>query len=488
MAAPTYTTRTSFSISQFVANPFDTIGAAGPEHVLTITNDKLHIHNKEGTLVDDPTLGTLFNVAGSPFDPRIVYDAVEDRFYAIAALGRASGSPSGSFLVIAISKTSTPTTGGSSDWHKLSEQVSQGENHWLDFPMIGYNADVVVVSGKLFPKDGKPVHSHFFAYVIPKSDLTDPSPTLANLEAVNIAAPLEFSHPIVDRDDGSLPLSLWRWDPTTSIDRLDVTQNGSYAVAEVASIAYTDAIGADGSQSGVAVLDHSADDRISTYPVKIGGFIYLVLPGRARPEVDSTIVVFKINESTNTVTAQATITEVGLDLIYPSIAVNSSGNIVIGCTATGGNVGQFPGVMIFVGQDDGATMSFSAGDLIKAGERVYEKDVSGRNRWGDYSAAVVDPTDEKRFWIFQTWAFNNESNDEGRKIEVAEVIVDPAGFRDLFALTMGWKSSVPLVAAADDAFRVFAESSGVPTVVAQSTATPTVFAQSQSSPDTFSAS
>ena len=36
---------------------------------------------------------------------------------------------------------------------------------------------------------------------------------------------------------------------------------------------------------------------------------------------------------------------------------------------------------------------------------------AGRNRWGDYSAVVIDPTDQRKFWTFQefvsatdTWA------------------------------------------------------------------------------------
>jgi hypothetical protein len=40
--------------------------------------------------------------------------------------------------------------------------------------------------------------------------------------------------------------------------------------------------------------------------------------------------------------------------------------------------------------------------LLRAGTGSYEFiDPSGRNRWGDYSATVVDPTDPFRFWTIQ---------------------------------------------------------------------------------------
>ena len=42
---------------------------------------------------------------------------------------------------------------------------------------------------------------------------------------------------------------------------------------------------------------------------------------------------------------------------------------------------------------------------IKAGEDSYVKDFgSGRVRWGDYSATVVDPADDTTFWTIQEYA------------------------------------------------------------------------------------
>ena len=43
--------------------------------------------------------------------------------------------------------------------------------------------------------------------------------------------------------------------------------------------------------------------------------------------------------------------------------------------------------------------------VLKAGEACYFKDGgSGRNRWGDYSATVVDPTDDTKLWTLQEYA------------------------------------------------------------------------------------
>ena len=43
--------------------------------------------------------------------------------------------------------------------------------------------------------------------------------------------------------------------------------------------------------------------------------------------------------------------------------------------------------------------------VLKAGEDSYVKDFgSGRVRWGDYSATVVDPVDDTTFWTIQEYA------------------------------------------------------------------------------------
>jgi hypothetical protein len=43
--------------------------------------------------------------------------------------------------------------------------------------------------------------------------------------------------------------------------------------------------------------------------------------------------------------------------------------------------------------------------LLKAGEAWYYKDFgTGSNRWGDYSATCVDPTDDATLWTIQEYA------------------------------------------------------------------------------------
>lgn len=497
MAVPTFSTRTSFSIAQSAVTPFDTIGAVGEDHIVVVLNDNYLSFNKAGTELQNTDLNALFGdiEENDAFDPRVVYDSDEQRFFACAADGRAASA--GSQLLIAVSNSADPTAGWTAFAVDTGQDIGGVEQHWPDFPMLGFNGSVVTVSLKLLSKTiGSPTpdnHGHNAMYVFPKSDLVKVTPDIAGLEefinAEQVPAFIKIIHPHVDLENDSTPHSSWQWSEDTStgkITRWDVTEDSGFSFDEITDVEYLGRGGLHGEQPESATdLDNAHRFRIGTNPVKQGGFVYVVVNGR--DGTDCTIVVIKINYTTNVIATTTILHESGLDLIYPSIAVNGNGHIVVGCTSTGAGAGDFASVMIFVGNDDGTTMTFSAGQKVKDGERTYEVLVDTRNRWGDYSAVVFDPTDENRFWVFQTWAFDNLSNDNGRKVEVTEVIVEPVGFLDLFELTMGWGASSPVTAAADDVFRVFAETTEQPVFTAQATAQPRLFAQATESPGTFGA-
>jgi hypothetical protein len=52
--------------------------------------------------------------------------------------------------------------------------------------------------------------------------------------------------------------------------------------------------------------------------------------------------------------------------------------------------------------------------MLKAGEDYYHKDFgSGRNRWGDYAKAQVDPTDDASLWVVAEYAKARVGTDDG---------------------------------------------------------------------------
>ena len=103
-----------------------------------------------------------------------------------------------------------------------------------------------------------------------------------------------------------------------------------------------------------------------------------------------------------------TITDPDLDFYFPSIAVNPAGGVLIGYSGSSDN--QFVSSYASAGRTSGGVTTFDAPRLLQAGVSDYERiDGIGRNRWGDYSATVVDPVDSSSFWTFQEFVDGTDS-------------------------------------------------------------------------------
>jgi hypothetical protein len=90
----------------------------------------------------------------------------------------------------------------------------------------------------------------------------------------------------------------------------------------------------------------------------------------------------------------------------PSIAANDAGSVVLGFTRTGGGLNEFPSAYAAVGHTAQGKTTFGSPILLKAGADVYHF-IPGQpqnDRWGDYSATLVDPNNPQTFWTFQEWA------------------------------------------------------------------------------------
>ncbi|MBM2841672.1 MAG: hypothetical protein HW412_2200, partial [Bacteroidetes bacterium] len=94
---------------------------------------------------------------------------------------------------------------------------------------------------------------------------------------------------------------------------------------------------------------------------------------------------------------------VGKHYYFPSITANSADAAVVGFTRS-------DATMFAEGVYAGRLAANPAGTMqpiqtLKTGESSYTKFFGGpRNRWGDYSATVIDPTDDLTFWTIQEYA------------------------------------------------------------------------------------
>ncbi len=130
--------------------PPDSQVAAGPNSVVVVVNSLIAIYNKSGTLeIGMQQLSSFFgilNLTGKIYDPRIVYDAADQRFILSAADVDLTNFSSG-FILLAVSATSDPT----GFWYKyalnsMGRDASGTMSTFPDFPTLGLSSAAVYVS------------------------------------------------------------------------------------------------------------------------------------------------------------------------------------------------------------------------------------------------------------------------------------------------------------------------------------------------------
>jgi hypothetical protein len=101
------------------------------------------------------------------------------------------------------------------------------------------------------------------------------------------------------------------------------------------------------------------------------------------------------------------IADAELDFYYGSIAVNKFDDVVIGFN--GSSESQFMSAYAVKGTTIGGITTFGPPLQLKTGAASYFQDFgTGRNRWGDYSATVIDPAEPFTFWTFQEFVSSED--------------------------------------------------------------------------------
>jgi hypothetical protein len=403
--------------------PPDTMGTVGRDHVVQIINGAYAVYNKlDGSLLrarsltdfwEQEATGIGAGNAGGPFDPRIQYDPIEDRFYAVSVN---HGHADNEFL-LAVSDDGNPLNGWTA-W--AVDTDSNSGQRWADFPLMSFDADGVYITVNMIdiPGDATNYPGENSTLVLPKADLLANPPSIANrtlLEDHQATTGWSSQGIISPSNTDGLPTYF-------------LTDGGGGGGAGN-TLRFTELRGPVTSPSYHALNDlpvQAADaapladqpndaglSKIETGPRRFNSAIwhhngsYWGAHGVEDPASGNAAIRFvRIDAEFGSVAEDLFITDANLDLYYPSIAVSGPSNgetVVIGFTASGAN--KFPSAYAVIGKTDGTeTTTFSSPFQLHEGTATYENLDGARNRWGDYSATVVDPVDPNVFWTFQEWA------------------------------------------------------------------------------------
>jgi len=397
----------------------DPVIAVGPNHIVLVVNSNVGIYTKTGTQISPTTsLQTWFsskNPPGVPFDPKIIYDNISNR-WVIFALANNKPTYTKSSYLISVSQTSDPT--GLWSYFNLDATKDNGNatNDWADFPGLGYDARSIYITSNQFTRQIQFDYSKI--RVINKSDLYNNSSNPSFVDFVK----LKDANGLFVKD---IKPSL-QFGSSSSYYLLNTVSNGDENYVTIWNLTYSNGIPQTPSPSKITLSTtnyiapleavqkgstntiNAKDCRISDVVYR-DGYLYGAFTIQRNDEngnaAGSSIRYLKIDISNNTTVINDIYGEDGVNYFYPEIFPDTDGNIAMVFNRSSAN--DYVGVAwTYRLTTDQSARPYA---WLKQGEGPYTNLVDGINRWGDYSGIAFDPSDGYKIWIYGEYATNNNT-------------------------------------------------------------------------------
>jgi hypothetical protein len=401
----------------------DSNGAIGPHYFVELVNNHYAVYTKQGIAVVQMTGGEFWGQAGVPFgvndspiDPNIVFDSTEGRWYASTSNTFSDGVTvgQGSDLRIAVSRGDDPTEGFIG--FKIHLRDANGDTNG-DLPVIGYNGSGLFVTSTDLDADFIP--TGFTLVVLPKSDLLAPKPRIDRMTVfrnIPISTAGEWIVPTIDLD-GSKQDEI-----VLSTEGIIQYAFGTYKRNNVRGNIFNPHLDLGSGypndyffgrsdydfyfaapQPDPNILPLSNNAPISqTAPVKVNGEVWMAMNTVDTGNGRGSIHWLRIDAANTAIIDEGYIGDAAQNFLYPSIAANHDGDVVIGFNAVGPGPGQFASSYAVIGKTAGRKTVFGDPMLLKRGRASYQLPTDvGIASWGDFSRTTLDPEDEKTFWTIQ---------------------------------------------------------------------------------------
>jgi hypothetical protein len=428
---------TNASTAGFYSIPSDTHGAAGPNHVMNVTNYTVEWYTKAGALQNRLRLGRNSSTAAGSFfeplapanalfDPKVLWDQHNNRFVVVALEYRDTArgdSVNSSRILLAVSDDADPN--GTWFYTQTNSVLNVGGvNRWADYPSFGMDASNLYVTCNMFGFGaGSGAGSRL--WIFPKSTFYSGTPatfptynvfnpgTAAGIGSIFAAAP---AHSF-----GSLPAGVGTYLVTAGLSSGATDFLSVITVSSGASPTFTNTYlnlgditngnlpGAP--QLGSATTIEAGDTRIQTIIARNNNLYvaHTINPSSGTDVGQATVRYYRLSTSGSISVAETgniggESISAGAHTYYPSLAVNNAGDIAINFCFSSPTT--FAGLAYTVRQNGVDPSGVPQPPTIYAdGIAAYVRQFNGgRNRWGDYTAITVDPANESRFWAYGVYA------------------------------------------------------------------------------------
>ncbi|HMM12489.1 MAG TPA: PKD domain-containing protein [Bacteroidales bacterium] len=386
--------------------PPDVNGAPGPQHLMVTLNTQVRIQNRVGVDLGTVYLETFWqSLPGSgTFDPKILYDHAENRWIFVTCAG---SSPGNSRIYMGVSATSNPK----GDWFLYSYIADPQNIVWFDYPSMGFNSRWIVVSGNMFGND-----FYSTVYVFDKQAMYSGQPNAGFTRFATNAGFTLVPAITFDQDEtDSYLISSANGDVQgvgyiTLFKVLGETNNPQFQVLGNIGTPnpWSGYVGGSGDflpQLGSTDLINAVDHRMQNVILRNGklwAVHHVFLPSN-NPQ-RTAVQWWNINKTGQVLQRGRIDDPTGLmHYAFPSVAVNQFEDMMIGHNIFSASQYASAGYSL--------KAHYDPPDMIRSpyqykdGLAPYFKTFGGgRNRWGDYSATMLDPVNGADFWILQEFA------------------------------------------------------------------------------------
>ena len=410
------------------AVPPDTNGAVGPNHYVQWVNNAFVIFNKQGVQVQAPVSDSTFwgsstcNQLGGFSDPIVQYDRAADRWLVgEVALPLFPGLIGQFAQCFAVSTTSDPT----GSYYMWAYGFGADVN---DYPKIAVWPDAYYVTWNIFQNGSNFIGPEACAFDRNVMLSGGAAPALVCFQLSNSFAsllpsdldgatgpPAGSPNFFMDVDPSSIALHLWKFhvDFTTPSHS---TFTGPASLSGVAAFTAPcpntqDCIPQPGTTSSLDALGDRLMYRLAYR--NFGDHESLVANHTVLTSNGNTGVRWyeiRNPNGTATINQQGTFAPDSDNRWMASIAMDKSGNIAVGYSVS--SSATYPSIR-YTGWEVGNTPgNLQAESLLAAGGGSQ----TGYNRWGDYSAMRIDPSDDCTFWYTQEYQATTQSADWNTRI------------------------------------------------------------------------
>ena len=402
--------------------PPDTMGAIGTTQFLEANNGSIAVFDKAtGGLTSRVSMPMFWANAGLPGgalgDQRVLFDHYTNRWI-MAGFGTA-----GNIINVGISDTSNAL----GTWKGLAITVLPSGT--ADYPTLALDDKGVYIGTNNFTT----AFTGTSLLVIPKTSLFGgAAPTITGMTT--------FTTPLTGADNGFAiqPAVNWQGNPGNTVsviaDSRDADVQVFYKVTGVnaagaAQTASTQILGSGYTAAGAARQPDGSRNvdtlspRITANAVQYNGKLYSTATVQADAAVGDFAAVrwTVVDANTGSLLSSGKVQQAGFDYYQGSIAINEFGEAVIGynrsgaATTDGNGDGLADGNISFMARaydasgnllvQDGGEMLLRVSGIsdYRCGTRT-PVDTTCRQRWGDYAAVTIDPSNHRKFYAIGEYA------------------------------------------------------------------------------------